>query len=98
MVDEHYFIPLQTQGGTFDIGTDGVVGEADNPVNPIPCWSLFKGLYIDCDLNIRTCCYGHNKDHILGNIKDNNVQDHTIYKQQQLNGKIPNICKKCLRY
>ena len=97
MVDEHYFIPLQTQGGTFDIGTAGVVGEADNPVNPIPCWSLFKGLYIDCDLNVRTCCYGHNKDHILGNIKDNNIQDNIIYKQQQLNGKIPNICKKCLR-
>lgn len=41
--------------------------------------------------------YDDNKDHILGNIKDNNIQNHIIYKQQQLNGKIPNICKKCLR-
>ena len=95
--DEHYWIPLQSQGGCNAKGLDGVVGEVENQVSPLPCWSLFKGLYIDCDLNIRTCCYGHEAQHILGNIKDGNIKDTNTFKQQQLEKTIPSICHQCLR-
>lgn len=95
--DEHYWIPLQNQGGTQDAGAGGVLGQADNLSTPLPCWSLFKGLYIDCDLNVRTCCYGHGDEHILGNIKDpDNIKSRQAFMEEQLQGKIPAICRDCL--
>lgn len=98
--DEHYWIPLQTQGGTFDEGQDGVVGESESAVSPLPCWSLFKGVYVDVDLNVRTCCYGHNREHILGNLHSN-WNTIPAYNEEarrlQLDGKIPVMCKECLR-
>lgn len=100
--DEHYFIPLQSQGGFLSNGKCGVIGELKNTVKEIPCWSLFNGLYIDVDLNIRTCSYGHGKEHILGNLQNNSLKNiinnptHKKYKQLHLNGIIPDICRKCL--
>lgn len=98
--DEHYWIPLQSQGGTFKAGQDGVVGESESAVKPLPCWSLFKGVYVDVDLNVRTCCYGHGKEHIIGNLHNDwstipayNAEARTL----QLDGKIPDMCKECLR-
>ena len=66
--DQHYYLPLQSQGGFNKSGNSGVLGEIQNLVSPIPCWSLFKGIYIDVNLNIRLCCYGHKDYHILGNL------------------------------
>lgn len=93
---EHYYIPLQTQGGTIKEGLGGVVGQSENMSTKIPCWSLFKGLYIDCDLNVRTCCYGHSKEHILGNIKDEVSYNKKDLKEMHLRGITPSICQKCL--
>lgn len=101
--DYHYFIPLQTQGGISIDGADGVIGESEHPSKPIPCWSLFKGIYIDVDLNIRTCCYGHNNDHIIGNLRDKDLRNILCetkllnMKQQHLKGEIPEECFNCLR-
>lgn len=96
--DDHYWIPLQTQGGYKNTGSDGVIGEFDNVSTPIPCWSLFKGIYIDSDLNIRTCCYGHTDKFIIGNIKNNSNFNKDVYKTQHLKGEIPEICKNCLKH
>lgn len=99
--DEHYWIPLQTQCGTNSDGADGVVGESEHIRDPLPCWSLFKGLYIDSDMNIRTCCYGHHACHVLYNIR--NVQKFIIpskllhMRELHLQHKIPDECKQCLR-
>ena len=95
--DEHYWIPMQSQAGYID-ALDGVVGEYDKQSNPIPCWSLFKGVYIDADFNIRTCCYGHDDSCIMGNIKTNPNFDKNEIKLQHLNGNIPKMCKKCLKH
>ena len=100
--DEHYFIPLQNQNGIEENGAPGVVGESINPVKPIPCWSLFKGVYVDVDLNVRTCCYGHDKIHIIGNLREeklsNLISDEKLirYKKSHLSNKIPSICTLCL--
>lgn len=94
----HYYIPLQTQGGYNEKGAGGVIGETESKVKMIPCWSLFKGLYIDVDLNIRTCCYGHTEKHILGNIK-NEIKNLNFKKElmkKHLNNEIPSVCKECL--
>ena len=101
--DDHYFIPLQSQGGTNEDGLDGVIGESDNPSSPIPCWSLFKGIYIDVDMNVRCCCYGHKEEHIIGNLLYKNLRNIlneiklTDMKQLHLDGKIPEECISCLR-
>lgn len=100
--DEHYYIPLQNQGGTNKYGATGVIGQSENTVNPVPCWSLFKGIYIDVDLNARVCCYGHDKQHVIGNLKDNSlgnlINDEELikWKKQHLENRIPEICSKCL--
>lgn len=100
--DEHYWLPLQTQGGLTD-GTNGVVGEYDKQFSPIPCWSLFKGLYIDVNGNIRCCCYGHKDCHIIGNIQLDNLEDVILsskiqtMRNKHLHNIIPNECKECLR-
>ena len=101
--DEWYYLPMQTQGGTIDIGVDGVVGEYDKQSSPIPCWSLFKGFYVDCELNVRTCCYGHHDTHILMNLekekfsKKEYYNRKRLYMKDHLEHRIPSICSSCIR-
>ena len=99
--DDNYFLPLQSQCGLNAVGIDGVVGSTTKMRSSLPCWSLFKGVYVDSDLMLRTCCYGHNQDHVIGSIHD--VDPRVIpgkvmqMRQLQLIGKIPDECKQCLR-
>ena len=97
--DEHYWIPLQNQGGTQECGADGVIGEDSHKVSPLPCWSLFKGIYIDCDLNVRLCCYGHSNEHILGNLHNgiDSIKSNNDIKLKQLSMKVTSQCMHCLR-
>lgn len=82
--DEHRFITLEEKQGK---------------QSQLPCWSLFKGVYIDTDLNLRTCTYGHNNEHILGNLRvdtiDDILENATPIKEQQLKNEVPKICEKC---
>lgn len=96
--DEHYWIPLQNQGGTQENGLGGVVGESESQVSQLPCWSLFKGVYIDCDLDVRACCYGHGKEHVLGNLRNgfDTIKSKKIQMAQQLANKVPAMCKNCI--
>ena len=95
--DEHYWIPLQTQCGINSAGADGVVGESEHIRSPLPCWSLFKGLYIDADLNVRTCCYGHNACHVLYNIREAkkfSIPSKLMHMRElHLQYKVPDECK-----
>lgn len=99
--DDHYWIPLQTQCGINSSGADGVIGESSHVRSAIPCWSLFKGLYVDVDMNVRTCCYGHNDCHILYNIKDNDqyilTQRILAMRNAHLHNVVPVECTDCLR-
>ena len=100
---DHYWLPLQTQCGNNKVGIGGVSGELDHMVKSIPCWSLFKGIYIDVDLNVRMCCYGHHDEHTLGSLKNSSLSeilksDKVIQiKQKHLQGDIPPECYSCLR-
>ena len=99
--DEHYYLPLQSQCGIIT-GENGVIGTYDNPVSPLPCWSLFKGLYVDVDLNVRTCCYSHSPEHILGNILEEDINvilnRKNILKKLQLEKVVPKICTQCQKH
>jgi hypothetical protein len=76
------------------------VGEDDNKRSCMPCWSLFKSIYIDANLNLRTCTYGHYDKHIITNIrKTNNFILHNKVlemRKKHLNCIIPYECDKCL--
>lgn len=97
--DQHYWLPLQSQYDVNENAVGGVVGQYDNQRQAIPCWSLFKSLYVDVDGNVRQCCYGHTEQHVLYNIK--NVNAFYLPKQlielrkMHLNGIVPTICKNC---
>lgn len=93
---EYYFIPMQSQGGYYK-GKDGVIGESSNVVPPLPCWSLFKGIYIDCDLNLHSCVYGHSDEHIYGNIYNFNRDKVQQMKKLHLNNTVPKECEQCLK-
>ena len=101
-----FFVPVLTQGGIYGAGkTGGPNIVEDGFKKSMPCWTLFKGLYVDCNLNVRTCPYGNNDSkqytHILGNLKKDSLEDilkeRDKYKQMHLNGDCPIICKKCLK-
>lgn len=100
---DHYWLPLQTQCGNNKIGIGGVSGELDHMVKSIPCWSLFKGIYIDVDLNVRMCCYGHHNEHIIGSLRKSTLseilesQRLLSIKEQHLQDKIPKECHQCLK-
>lgn len=99
---EHYWLPLQTQCGINKQGIGAVSGEFDHMVKSIPCWSLFKGLYIDVDLNVRCCCYGHKEEHIIGSLHKNSLKNILLNKKLEemkmnhLSNNIPEECKECL--
>lgn len=103
--DFHYWIPLQNNGGYLDYGSDGVLGSYTKQRKPIPCWSLFKAVYVDSLGNIRPCCYSHKMK--CGVIKNNTIRFATEEKDDfvvesnmkklQLEGKIPDQCRECLR-
>ena len=94
--DEHYYMPVQTQCGVYKSGKGGVVGEFYHQASKIPCWSLFRGFYVDVDLNVRTCSYGHTDAHILGNIKTGFDLEKLSLKKQHLAGIVPEMCVECI--
>jgi MoaA/NifB/PqqE/SkfB family radical SAM enzyme len=63
-VDEFYWLPLYTMGGKAidrEAGaglrpTAGNTGRLDNPVAPIPCWTLFTAGHILTDGRMTACC------------------------------------------
>ena len=100
-----FFVQVLTQGGAYKYGKTGGGPNiiADGCKKSIPCWTLFRGLYVDCDLNVRTCPYGNDdtKPYILGNLKIDNIKDimanKDYYKRMHLYGNCPDICKKCIK-
>ena len=96
------FVPLLSQGWNSSSSTGGGPRIIQEPNTIDPCWSLFKGIYVDCDLNVRTCSYGNcNNTHILGSLKHNPLDailyNRDKYKQMHLDREFPSMCKKCLK-
>ena len=95
-----FFVSVLSQGGTYNSSKGGAPSIKTENYKSLPCWSLFKGLYVDCDLNIRTCAYGNTSDlFILGNLKEskNTMMDmKDMYKSMNLKNFCPPMCEKCI--
>jgi radical SAM protein with 4Fe4S-binding SPASM domain len=69
-VDEHYWLPLLNEVPQFgNKKTPGNVGVYDNPVDPLPCWSVFTAGYIMTDGRVTSCCHDANGNWVMGDLK-----------------------------
>jgi hypothetical protein len=75
-VDEHYWLPLLNEVPEFgNIKTPGNVGMYDNPVQPLPCWSLFTGGHVMVDGSFTCCCHDASGNWIMGDMKTQTLNE-----------------------
>lgn len=76
-VDQHYWLPLYSMGSLAtprenELGyypSPGNIGRYDNPVAPIPCWSLFTEGHVLADGRMSGCCFDATGEWIMGDLK-----------------------------
>ncbi len=109
-VDEHYWLPLYTMGGNAidrenSIGYKPIAGNSgtyDDPVDPIPCWTLFTEGHIMSDGRVTACCADSDGKWVMGNMNDNsfmeiwNNNEFIRLRESHLVGNISGTkCEKC---
>lgn len=109
-VDEHYWLPLYSMGGyaterEAELGYIPIAGNSgryDDPVDPIPCWSLFTAGHILFDGGVTACCADGTGKWVVGNIKNEKFKDIWLSKEfcelrkSHLLGNIVNTkCENC---
>jgi radical SAM protein with 4Fe4S-binding SPASM domain len=75
-VDEHYWLPLYSMGSltTSESGKRGFVpiagnrGRYDNPVDPLPCWSVFTEGHVMSDGRLSACCFDATGEWVVGDL------------------------------
>lgn len=75
-VDEHYWLPLYSMGSmtTAESGKRGFKpiagnrGRFDNPVDPLPCWSVFTEGHVTSDGRLSACCFDATGEWIMGDL------------------------------
>lgn len=75
-VDQHYWLPLYSMGSLAtarekELGLTpiaGNVGRYDNPVAPIPCWTLFTETHIMNDGRMTACCADATGEWVMGDL------------------------------
>jgi MoaA/NifB/PqqE/SkfB family radical SAM enzyme len=75
-VDQHYWLPLYSMGSLAtakekELGLQpiaGNVGRYDNPVPPIPCWTLFTEAHIMSDGRMTGCCADATGEWVMGDL------------------------------
>lgn len=76
-VDHHYWLPLYTMGSLAiprenELAmqpTAGNTGRFDNPVPPLPCWSVFTEGHVMCDGRLSACCFDATGNWIMGDLR-----------------------------
>lgn len=105
-LDEVYALPLFSQTGAIENKmwefSGGNQGRADNPVNPVPCWALFKEGHVNADGTLNMCCFGL-PNFTVGDLKTQTFMEawHEPFFQdlrrkhleKDING---SICDKCI--
>jgi len=76
-VDQHYWLPLYSMGSLArdketELGLKPIAGNTgrfDNPVAPIPCWTLFTETHIMSDGRMTACCADATGEWVMGDLK-----------------------------
>ncbi len=82
-VDEHYYLPLFSQKTLITGDAEGRgyrpragnIGRIGGEVDPLPCWVVFKETFITFNGDVAACCFSHDKDFVMGNMKDNSFME-----------------------
>ena len=112
-VDQHYWLPLYSMGSLATakekelglIPTAGNSGRYDNPVPPIPCWTLFTEAHIMSDGRMTGCCADATGEWIMGDLRKESFMEawHSGEFQKlrimHLKGIVKGTkCEKCIIY
>lgn len=107
-LDEVYALPLFSQTGSIKHEgwefSGGNQGRADNPVNPVPCWALFREAHVNADATLHACCFGvPDERFFIGDLKTQsfmeawNSQKFQDLRNLHLTKQISNSpCNKCI--
>lgn len=72
-LDEIYTLPLYNQAAKIKkqgwYFSGGNQGRADNPVDPVPCWALFREGHINYDGTLCACCFSVDDAFTMGDLK-----------------------------
>jgi len=112
-VDQHYWLPLYSMGSLAtakekELGLQPIAGNPgryDNPVPPIPCWTLFTEAHIMSDGRMTACCADATGEWVMGDLTKETFMDAWYSKEfKQLRGEhlIGNVigtkCENCVIY
>jgi MoaA/NifB/PqqE/SkfB family radical SAM enzyme len=109
-VDKNYWLPLYTGAGqTIDKTgfkpTAGNSGTIDEPVDPLPCWTVFTEGHIMVDGRMSACCLDANGTWVMGDLTKQSFMEAWNSKQFQdlraahLRKDVSGtICEKCAMY
>jgi radical SAM protein with 4Fe4S-binding SPASM domain len=71
-LDEVYALPLYNQAAKVNKGgwlfSGGNQGRALNPVDPVPCWALFREAHINYDGTLCACCFSVGEEFNMGDL------------------------------
>lgn len=109
--DEHYWLPLFTMGGVAnerekELGYQPVAGNpgrCDEPVDPIPCWTLFTAAHVLSDGRLTACCMDATGKWAMGDLKTQSFMDcwlsdefKSLRAEHLRNNVIGTKCEKCV--
>jgi len=112
-VDEHYWLPLYSMGSLAsdkekEIGLQPIAGNPgryDNPVAPIPCWSLFTEAHVMADGKMTGCCADATGDWVVGDLNTQSFMEawHSeafkALRREHLKGNVISTpCEHCVIY
>lgn len=104
-LDEIYALPLYNQTSKIKQQkfTGGNQGRADNPVSPLPCWTLFKEGHINYDGTVCCCCFSVGEEFTMGDLKTQSFMEiwHSEkFKELRRNhlkqNVIGTVCQNCI--
>jgi len=110
-VDMHYWLPLYSAGGQTGKGDHGYqprpgnTGRVDDPVEPLPCWTVFTCAHVMVDGSLTACCLDAKGIWKMGDLRTQKFMDawnsasFVELRKAHLNKNVKGtICEKCVLY
>jgi len=112
-VDEHYWLPLYSMGSLAtakekELGMKPIAGNPgryENPVPPVPCWSVFTEGHILSDGRVTACCADATGEWVMGDMNTQTFaevwesKEFKKLRKAHLNDKITGTkCEHCVIY
>jgi len=112
-VDQHYWLPLYSMGSLATsnekkLGLQPIAGNPgryDNPVPPIPCWTLFTEAHVMSDGRMTACCADATGEWVMGDLREQTFMEawHSYefreLRKEHLAGNVINTkCENCVIY